>query len=66
MNGCRGCAESALDRVLDLGRVPAADHFPPASEPVHPAEMSHGLAMDVCRICGLAQLADDNTVADEP
>jgi hypothetical protein len=66
MNGCRGCAESALDRVLDLGSVPAADHFPPAWEPVREAETSHGLAMDVCRTCGLAQLADDNTVADEP
>jgi C-methyltransferase C-terminal domain/Putative zinc binding domain len=66
MNGCRGCAESGLDRVLDLGTVPAADHFPPVAEPVHSGEMSHGLAMDVCRNCGLAQLADDDTVADEP
>ena len=22
--------------------------------------------MDLCRVCGLAQLADDDTVADEP
>lgn len=66
MNGCRGCAESALDRVVDLGSVPAADHFPPALEALRPAETSHGLAMDLCRNCGLAQLADDDTVADEP
>lgn len=66
MNGCRGCAESPLDRVLDLGEVAAADHFPPHWEPVSQAETSHGLAMNLCRTCGLAQLADDNTVADEP
>ncbi len=51
---------------VDLGNVPAADHFPAAWEPVNADETSHGLAMDVCRACGLAQLADDNTIADEP
>lgn len=66
MTGCRGCAESALQRVLDLGKVPAADHFPLATEPVHSDETSHPLAMDVCTACGLAQLADDDTVTDEP
>lgn len=63
---CRGCAQSDLKRVLDLGKVPAADHFPPATEPVRSDETSHALAMDVCNSCGLAQLADDDTVADEP
>jgi len=55
-----------LKRVLDLGKVPAADHFPLASEPVRCEETAHALAMDVCKACGLAQLADDDTVADEP
>jgi hypothetical protein len=66
MTGCRGCAESDLKRVLDLGKVPAADHFPLATDPVRSDETCHQLAMDVCTACGLAQLADDDTVADEP
>jgi hypothetical protein len=66
MTKCRGCAESDLTRVLDLGKVPAADHFPLATEPVRSDETSHQLAMDVCTACGLAQLADDDTVANEP
>jgi hypothetical protein len=66
MTSCRGCAESDLKRVLDLGKVPAADYFPLATEPVRSDETSHALAMDVCTACGLAQLADDDTVADEP
>jgi hypothetical protein len=66
MSACRACGEYVLSRVLDLGKVPAADHFPLATDPVHSEEASHGLAMDVCQTCGLAQLADDDTVADEP
>jgi hypothetical protein len=66
MTSCRGCAESDLKPVLDLGKVPAADYFPLATEPVRAEETSHSLAMDVCGACGLAQLADDDTVADEP
>jgi C-methyltransferase-like protein/putative zinc binding protein len=63
---CRACREPGLQRVLDLGKVPAADHFPSMSEPVSSAETAHELAMDLCGVCGLAQLADDDTVADEP
>jgi C-methyltransferase C-terminal domain/Putative zinc binding domain len=66
MNACRGCGKPNLNRVLDLGRVPAADHFPLASDPMTDDEVSHELAMDLCGDCGLAQLADDDTVADEP
>ncbi len=66
MTACRGCVESDLRRVLDLEKVPAADHFPDAGEPVRVEEVSHGLAMDVCCGCGLAQLAEDDTVTDEP
>jgi glutamate-1-semialdehyde aminotransferase len=53
-------------RVLDLGAVPAADHFPPAGSPVRLDEASHPLAMVLCPECGLAQLAQDDTVTDEP
>lgn len=52
--------------VLDLGAVPAADHFPALSEPVDEAESRHALAMDLCRRCGLAQLSYDGTVPAEP
>lgn len=63
---CRGCGSTATDRVLDLGRVPAADHFPLSSTPVSPDEASHPLAMELCHDCGLAQLAEDDTTTDEP
>ncbi len=63
---CRACGHVGLHRVLDLGAVPAADHFPLVEEPVGAHECAHRLAMDLCPACGLAQLADDDTVADEP
>jgi hypothetical protein len=63
---CRACGRSDLERVLDLGRVPAADNFPPAGEPMTPEEASHPLAMDLCVDCGLAQLAYDDTETAEP
>jgi C-methyltransferase C-terminal domain/Putative zinc binding domain/Methyltransferase domain len=66
MSACRGCGKTDLTRVLDLGKVPPADHFPLATDPVRAHEAGHALAMDVCGVCGLAQLADDDTIADEP
>jgi len=63
MSACRACGASRLARVLDLGRVPAADRFPLETDP---DESVHPLAMDLCENCALAQLADDDTVADEP
>jgi hypothetical protein len=65
-SSCRGCGGTDRCRVLDLGGVPAADDFPSATEPVSPIESSHPLAMDLCRPCGLAQLAADDTVTAEP
>ncbi|MFV8054983.1 class I SAM-dependent methyltransferase [Mycolicibacterium peregrinum] len=66
MRGCRGCAGHDLRRVLDLGAMPAADDFPPADAPVSIDETRHLLAMDLCARCGLAQLAEDDTVTAEP
>jgi C-methyltransferase C-terminal domain/Putative zinc binding domain len=66
MTGCRGCRARRVHRVLDLGRVPAADLFPPAGTPVRPEESSYRLAMALCPFCGLAQLAEDDTIAEEP
>ncbi|MDT2008208.1 transferase [Rhodococcus opacus] len=63
---CRGCASSDTVRVLDLGRTPAADYFPPHRSIVDPAESAHPLAMELCRRCGLAQLAGDDTTPEEP
>ncbi|MFD5176798.1 class I SAM-dependent methyltransferase [Nocardia sp. NPDC058379] len=63
---CRGCGSTVLTTVLDLGSVPAADHFPPHDTPVDAAESGHPLRMDRCAGCGLAQLADDDTVTAEP
>jgi hypothetical protein len=50
--------------VLDLGDQPAADHFPPVSDPG--PDPRHPLALWWCADCGLAQLRDDTTVPDEP
>lgn len=63
---CRACGHTELSRVLDLGKVPLAKHFPLASEPLQAEEADHPLAMDLCAACGLAQLADDDTASDEP
>ncbi|WP_024804664.1 transferase [Nocardia sp. BMG51109] len=62
---CRSCRGAELTRVLDLGKTPAADHFPSISVPVS-ADPRHALAMDLCRRCGLAQLAEDDTRVAEP
>ena len=43
MTACRGCGKSDLSRVLDLGKVPAADYFPLATDPVRAEEASHAL-----------------------
>jgi hypothetical protein len=66
MSECRGCGKPQLTRVLDLGRVPAADHFPAVNDPMHSDEATHPLAMDMCIDCGLAQLTDDDTRTEEP
>ncbi len=50
--------------VLDLGEQPAADHFPPASDPA--PDPRHPLAMWWCADCGLAQLLEDSPAAEEP
>ena len=52
--------------MLDLGTVPAADHFPLSSQPVSDSESSHGATMELCRRCGLAQLGTDDTRTQEP
>lgn len=61
---CRFCRSTEGAIVLDLGEQPASDHFPaesdPGPDPVYP------LRMWLCAGCGLAQLAEDPTLPDEP
>lgn len=61
---CRACGAAATTSVLDLGRVPAADVFPPAGDPA--GDVRHPLAMVLCTDCGLAQIARDDTAAEQP
>ncbi|WP_067824454.1 class I SAM-dependent methyltransferase [Nocardia inohanensis] len=73
--GCRGCGSGSLFRVLDLGKMPAADDFPEFAPDAarlgrsglgSTGDAAHPLAMDLCGDCGLAQLAEDDTVTAEP
>src|SRR5215469_13791457 len=61
---CRACRGHTGHLVLDLGEQPACDYFPPCDnpgpDPVYP------LQMWLCSSCGLAQLAVDATVPEEP
>jgi hypothetical protein len=61
---CRACRHQFGELVVDLGEQPACDYFPrrddPGPDPVYP------LQMWLCARCGLAQLADDPTVPEEP
>ncbi|MHC6212178.1 class I SAM-dependent methyltransferase [Rhodococcus ruber] len=66
MSTCRGCGSPDVERVVDLGPMPAADCFPAVDTPVTADETAHPLAMNLCRDCGLAQLAEDDSVPDEP
>ncbi len=51
---CRACRGHAGSLVLDLGRQPAAEHFPPEAEPG--PDGAYPLQMWLCGTCSLAQL----------
>lgn len=61
---CRFCRATTGEVVLDLGLQPACEYFPPlddpAPDPVFP------LRLWLCAGCGLAQLADDADLPDQP
>jgi C-methyltransferase C-terminal domain/Putative zinc binding domain len=61
---CRACRGHSGQTVLDLGDQPACDYFPRSDDPGPDAE--YPLQMWLCSTCGLAQLAADPTVAEEP
>lgn len=64
VRNCRGCGTAAGELVLDLGPQPAADVFPPATD--RSPDPRYPLALWWCSGCGLAQLAEDTTIPDEP
>jgi hypothetical protein len=61
---CRACRARTGYLVLDLGQQPASDYFPRRDDPGPDPE--YPLRMWLCSQCGLAQLAEDPTVAEEP
>ena len=63
-HSCRLCRGVSGTIVLDLGDQPACDHFPPAGDPG--PDPRYPLQMWLCSDCGLAQLVDDPTDAEEP
>jgi hypothetical protein len=60
---CRFCRSSTGELVLDLGEQPACEYFPPLSAPGDPL---FPLRLWWCAGCGLAQLADDVRLPDQP
>lgn len=61
---CRACHSHDGHVVLDLGDQPASDYFPAQDDPG--PDPRYPLQMWLCSRCGLAQLAADPTVPDEP
>lgn len=61
---CRGCGSELVRRVVDLGRQPAADHFPPAAGPVDDPRWP--LELWFCLSCSLVQLGPIEPLLPEP
>jgi hypothetical protein len=61
---CRACRSRRGQLVLDLGEQPACDYFPQCGD--EGPDPVFGLQMWLCASCGLAQLAADATVPEEP
>jgi SAM-dependent methyltransferase len=61
---CRLCRGVSGTIVLDLGDQPACDHFPSAGD--RGPDPRYPLQMWLCAECGLAQLVNDPTDAEEP
>ena len=63
-HACRACKSKSGDLVFDLGLQSASDYFPECSDPG--PDPLYPLQMWLCAKCGLAQLMDDATTAEEP
>ncbi|HSK25563.1 MAG TPA: methyltransferase C-terminal domain-containing protein [Jiangellales bacterium] len=62
--GCRGCGSGTPVQVVDLGRQPASDSFPPEREEGPDAAWPLGLWS--CPACGLVQLGPGAPVLPQP
>jgi hypothetical protein len=61
---CRGCADTAPRRVVDLGSQPASDDFPPLGAPEPDARWP--LELWFCPTCALVQLGPIEALLEEP
>ena len=61
---CRSCSGRSGHLVLDLGKLPACDHFPGSDDPG--PDPGYPLQMWLCSSCGLAQLVGEPIAAEEP
>jgi SAM-dependent methyltransferase len=61
---CRFCRSARGELVLDLGEQPACEYFPPLDDRTE--DPLFGLRLWLCASCGLAQLADDAELPDQP
>lgn len=61
---CRGCGASAVERVVDLGEQPGADHFPHVHEPGPDSRWP--LELWLCGGCSLVQLGPVEPRLPEP
>jgi Hypothetical methyltransferase. len=61
---CRACGDGDGAVVVDLGRQPGSELFPAAGAPF--PDPLHPLRLWLCAGCGLAQLADDAAVPEDP
>lgn len=61
---CRSCSSTSGEIVLDLGEQPACEYFPPFDDPT--PDPLFPLRLWLCAGCGLAQLADDADLPDQP
>jgi hypothetical protein len=61
---CRGCGSGDVERAVDLGPQPGADHFPPVSTPG--SDPRWPLELWLCRSCTLVQLGPVEPQLPEP
>lgn len=61
---CRFCQTDAGEVVLDLGRQPSCEYFPPIGDPG--PDPLFPVRLWLCAGCGLAQLADDDVIFEQP
>lgn len=61
---CRGCGDPGTRPVVDLGRQPASDDFPPQDAPGPDARWP--LELWICPACALVQLGPVQALLEEP